>query len=91
MATLRASLGMSRRGNPDTIRARAPASQWTPPATDKRGQRSIAATGCHYADAQLVPLLDTFGLLTKNFQLIEDKVFQCYQIHTVNTQEDFTG
>lgn len=34
-----------------------------PEAADKRGQRPVVATGCRYADVQLVPLLDTLGFV----------------------------
>ena len=34
-----------------------------PEAADKRGQRPIAASGCTYADDQLLPLLDTLGFV----------------------------
>jgi hypothetical protein len=42
-----------------------------PEAADKRGQQPLAATGCPYADGQLLPLLDTFGFVDQevfNFQ-----------------------
>lgn len=34
-----------------------------PEAADKQGQRPTAATGCSYADAQLLPLLDSLGFV----------------------------
>ncbi|RYF30366.1 MAG: hypothetical protein EOO23_05320 [Comamonadaceae bacterium] len=42
-----------------------------PEAADKRGQQPLAATGCSYADGQLLPLLDTLGFVDQelfNFQ-----------------------
>ena len=66
LATLRASFGDVEAWQPgyDPMRERLLAGGGhRPEAADKRGQRSIAATGCHYADAQLVPLLDTFGFV----------------------------
>jgi hypothetical protein len=34
-----------------------------PEAAEKRGQQPLAATGCAYADGQLVPLLDSLGFV----------------------------
>lgn len=66
LATLRASFGDVEAWQPgyEPMRERVLAGGGhRPEAADKRGQRPITSTGCHYADAQLVPLLDTFGFV----------------------------
>ena len=66
LSTLRASFGGVEAWQPgyEPMRERLLAGGGhRPEAADKRGQRPIAATGCHYADAQLVPLIDKLGFV----------------------------